>query len=674
MLQFCFREMSNPSPYIVLDSAAEDSTLIQSESQDTTMQSNNELNASQTDKTTEESYENVLEPPVQSKIESDAQQSEETLTCRDFVNASSEISSKSQLANDELISVKNCSLENSHKTDELEKKENAPHVSKNCMEEKKDFSINKTASSLQIEDDDLNQISSNENKNEQSGPDVYTISTDVEKELIDSKGDEKGVEINKEQITSVDEKNLIEPNDKFELLVSEFVHSDNSKICVPGNIAVSFDIDEVNKAGDTLLDEEAKTEKALQQLENRHLLSDNISTTEEKEISTLGSEVVSCNTSETHELENSLSLKNEATDDVINPDIKDPSLETQIKETTLEMVSKTSDTKLDGSSKVSGIPENEEAVSEKLTRNKKDDSMEIDDVSSEGTGLKSIIKEEEIEELVNDIEKDISRNSSVKAKDFVEMETDDEVIKTDESSEPEQSSDLPKMEANEIINNEKSSQSEESTKDHTDMVRENNNRSQSAKSEENNKMEIDEVKNTDQISKPSKSEVMKVSQNHKSYNTLNKSDNSSDNPNNLKESSSSSSSDDSGDELLYRNNFKELIQSFADKKEQLKKLYFPDKKGTVGDAEIICLEDDDDDDDDDVKIILKPAAAVNCINPDCMSGENLAKPALFVLNHFKLKRSKGQQVCEECFDLVAEHVSVCFCICCVLFTILIVPY
>ncbi|XP_054270353.1 histone-lysine N-methyltransferase eggless isoform X2 [Macrosteles quadrilineatus] len=70
---------------------------------------------------------------------------------------------------------------------------------------------------------------------------------------------------------------------------------------------------------------------------------------------------------------------------------------------------------------------------------------------------------------------------------------------------------------------------------------------------------------------------------------------------------------------------------------------------TSNDAEVICLVDDDDD------VKKKPPAAVNCVNPNCMSGEELAPPASIVLSYFGLKRSKGQKVCAECFEEVIEH-------------------
>lgn len=69
--------------------------------------------------------------------------------------------------------------------------------------------------------------------------------------------------------------------------------------------------------------------------------------------------------------------------------------------------------------------------------------------------------------------------------------------------------------------------------------------------------------------------------------------------------------------------------------------------------ELICL----DDDDDGVQIKRPPEAKL-CVNPNCMSGVDLQKPANFVLTYFKLKKAKNQLVCAECFDVVSKHQQV----------------
>lgn len=69
--------------------------------------------------------------------------------------------------------------------------------------------------------------------------------------------------------------------------------------------------------------------------------------------------------------------------------------------------------------------------------------------------------------------------------------------------------------------------------------------------------------------------------------------------------------------------------------------------------ELICL----DDDDEGVQIKRPPEAKL-CVNPNCMSGVDLQKPANFVLTYFKLKKAKNQLVCAECFDVVSKHQQV----------------
>lgn len=69
--------------------------------------------------------------------------------------------------------------------------------------------------------------------------------------------------------------------------------------------------------------------------------------------------------------------------------------------------------------------------------------------------------------------------------------------------------------------------------------------------------------------------------------------------------------------------------------------------------ELICL----DDDDEGVQIKRPPEAKL-CVNPNCMSGVDLEKPANFVLTYFKLKKAKNQLVCAECFDVVSKHQQV----------------
>lgn len=69
--------------------------------------------------------------------------------------------------------------------------------------------------------------------------------------------------------------------------------------------------------------------------------------------------------------------------------------------------------------------------------------------------------------------------------------------------------------------------------------------------------------------------------------------------------------------------------------------------------ELICL----DDDDEGVQIKRPPEAKL-CVNPNCMSGMDLQKPANFVLTYFKLKKAKNQLVCAECFDVVSKHQQV----------------
>lgn len=66
--------------------------------------------------------------------------------------------------------------------------------------------------------------------------------------------------------------------------------------------------------------------------------------------------------------------------------------------------------------------------------------------------------------------------------------------------------------------------------------------------------------------------------------------------------------------------------------------------------ELICL----DDDDEGVQIKRPPEAKL-CVNPNCMSGVDLQKPANFVLTYFKLKKAKNQLVCAECFNVVCKH-------------------
>lgn len=68
--------------------------------------------------------------------------------------------------------------------------------------------------------------------------------------------------------------------------------------------------------------------------------------------------------------------------------------------------------------------------------------------------------------------------------------------------------------------------------------------------------------------------------------------------------------------------------------------------------ELICL------DDDDCVQMNRPPEAKLCVNPSCMSGADLKKPALFVLTYFKLKKAKHQLVCAECFNFVSEHQKV----------------
>lgn len=69
--------------------------------------------------------------------------------------------------------------------------------------------------------------------------------------------------------------------------------------------------------------------------------------------------------------------------------------------------------------------------------------------------------------------------------------------------------------------------------------------------------------------------------------------------------------------------------------------------------ELICL----DDDDEGVQIKRPPEAKL-CVNPNCMSGVDLQKPANFVLTYFRLKKAKNQLVCAECFDVVCKHQQV----------------
>lgn len=69
--------------------------------------------------------------------------------------------------------------------------------------------------------------------------------------------------------------------------------------------------------------------------------------------------------------------------------------------------------------------------------------------------------------------------------------------------------------------------------------------------------------------------------------------------------------------------------------------------------ELICL----DDDDEGVQIKRPPEAKL-CVNPNCMSGMDLQKPANFVLTYFKLKKAKNQLVCAECFNVVCNHQQV----------------
>lgn len=73
----------------------------------------------------------------------------------------------------------------------------------------------------------------------------------------------------------------------------------------------------------------------------------------------------------------------------------------------------------------------------------------------------------------------------------------------------------------------------------------------------------------------------------------------------------------------------------------------------VSDIELICL-----DDDDEAVQIKRPPEAKLCVNPNCMSGVDLHKPANFVLTYFKLKKAKNQLVCAECFDVVCKHKQV----------------
>lgn len=68
------------------------------------------------------------------------------------------------------------------------------------------------------------------------------------------------------------------------------------------------------------------------------------------------------------------------------------------------------------------------------------------------------------------------------------------------------------------------------------------------------------------------------------------------------------------------------------------------------DIELICL-----DDDEEVVQIKRPPEAKLCVNPNCMSGVDLQKPANFVLTYFKLKKAKNQLVCAECFNVVCKH-------------------
>lgn len=79
------------------------------------------------------------------------------------------------------------------------------------------------------------------------------------------------------------------------------------------------------------------------------------------------------------------------------------------------------------------------------------------------------------------------------------------------------------------------------------------------------------------------------------------------------------------------------------------------EEGTIEECgiELICL----DDDDEGVQIKRPPEAKL-CVNPNCMSGVDLQKPANFVLTYFKLKKAKNQLVCAECFDVVSKHQQV----------------
>lgn len=671
---FSFRDMSNLTTDIILNSTGENPSSVQDESPDNEIQTNNEVNVSPTEKNTE----NVSKPQEKEiAVETNPQRIKEKSPYRDNLDASREISPNNKSIN-KVSLVDNTS-------DEVDKRKNGSDVLKNFPEEKKDISSDEIPSSSQIQDENLNPVHADENRKEQSGQGLNTESIEVEEENIENKEDEKRVEINNE--CSVDEEAAAIEKLNNETQENEFVLTNDSDISLSGEIVIEREV--------------AKSNKNVEQLVNKPILSDqsdNYLVRQEKEIDTSTSKVINSKTNETLGLEKSISsVNNEAKDDIIDSDEKGLDIQTQ--ETTLKIERKTSDVELDDSSKISNCIENEKPVSEELTSNfNKDDPMEVDDLDSQSPktevkGLEHINKQEKIGEHGINVQPEIPKNStSTESAKITEMEIDeiiendkcqtekpeestkvetDEVTKNDTSSQPAKQEEPTKIITEESQRNKqeeltkvntveiRASKQEELTKMDTDEVTENDKSNQSAKLGELTKVDTGrEVIKKDKNNQLSTMEVKEVSQDQKSCNdTSNKPNKNTDKIENQNKSSDFSSSDDSGDELLYSNNFKELLQSCADKEEMLRKKYFPDNKVKLDDTEVICLEDDDD---DDVKIMEKPAAAVKCINPNCMSGENLAKPALFVLNHFKLKRSKGQQVCEECFISVAEHVSVGF--------------
>lgn len=80
---------------------------------------------------------------------------------------------------------------------------------------------------------------------------------------------------------------------------------------------------------------------------------------------------------------------------------------------------------------------------------------------------------------------------------------------------------------------------------------------------------------------------------------------------------------------------------------------------------IELLSDDDEDDEvtvvEDVSIRKTKRSKVptECLNVQCITGEKFIEgvPA-FVLRYYKVRRKKGLQVCEECFDEACTYYTV----------------